>query len=431
MPLPLILTALIALQDPQTAVPPTAQTPAVPALLKPDFQAAPGVAEPVRLALTPKLDGVIQPEEWDEFASSSTAKTYLQWEPGKLHVAGTVPDGNDLLVALDLKGNGWLVGKDNVEIRIGMRGGAPVVTARMLDATRVDGPRWIDLPGIALASLVVAKSDGGSTTYEASLGDGDSGLFPSDGAKVAARIDGVGNDVPPAEPFLPRVLAPVTFSMSRAAALPNGLRWDVDGQGSYATAGEGIKVRFKFVGNEKLSLQRFSMRTEGLARTATSDGSVPFPPLDGKGRAFVDYTTMIAKDAEPGYRIVQGSLVGEDGIPGIVEASYRIAPWMEVSMPTEPIRSKAVPQTVRLVYYVQSNSFDSRRTDGSVKVRVPQGFRLMDGDDRDFSIFGARGKVRRVFNLEVPSSVTGVFPIVFHLESRGKTIEYTGYLRVE
>jgi len=428
MPLPLILSALMALQDPQTATPPANQA---PALLKPDFQAAPPVAEPVRLALTPKLDGVIATEEWDPFTSTPTAKTYLQWEPNSVSVAGTVPDGNDLLISLDTKANGWLVGKDNVEVRIGMRGGAPVATARLLDATRIDGPRWIDLPGVALATNVVAKSEGGNTTYEVMIGDGGSGLFPDKEAKLAARIDGIGNDAAPIEPFIPRVLAPINFAMSRAAALPNSLRWDVDGQGGYAVPGEGVKVRFKFVGDPKLALQRFAFRSEGLARTATSDGSVPFPPFDGKGRCFVDYTTNISKDAEPGYRIVQGTLTGADGLSGVIEASYRIAVPIEITTPFDIVRSKPTPQTLRLVYYVQSNSYDSRRLDGHVRIKVPQGFRVLEGDDRDFSIYGSRGKVRRIFDVEVPSSATGVFPISFQMESRGKTMNYTGYLRIE
>jgi len=428
MPLPLILTALIALQDPQTAAPAIAQT---PTLLKADFQAAPTVAEPVRLALSPKLDGIVVAEEWDPFAITPSVKTYLQWEPGHVSVAGTVPDGNDLLISLDMKGNGWLVGKDNVEVRVGMRGGAPVVTSRLLDATRVDGPRWVELPGVALDTSVVAKSEGGNTTYEVTIGDGGSGLFPDKDTKLAARIDGIGNDVPPVEPFIPRVLAPLTFTMSRAAALPSSLRWDVDGQGNYAVPGEGIKVRFKFTGDSKLGLQRFAMRSEGLARSATSEGSVPFPPFDGKGRAFVDYATILAKDAEPGYRIVQGAVTGADGIPGIIEASYRVAPTFELSMPVEPVRSKPTSQTVRLVYYVQSNSKDTRRIDGNVRITVPQSFRVIEGEDRDFSLFGGQGKVRRVFQLEVPSSVSGVFPITFRMEAKGNVVQYTGFLRVE
>src|SRR4051794_3660599 len=77
--------------------PPAAQAPmAVPATtpdqnnttVLPAIQAAPIiqpfikqmiVAEPMRIALTPKIDGKIDPEEWDALTAIDTANTYFQW----------------------------------------------------------------------------------------------------------------------------------------------------------------------------------------------------------------------------------------------------------------------------------------------------------------------------------------------------------------
>src|SRR4051812_13139307 len=45
------------------------------------------IADLTRLALTPKLDGKIDTEEWDPFVQSNGMDTYFQWEPGKLYLA--------------------------------------------------------------------------------------------------------------------------------------------------------------------------------------------------------------------------------------------------------------------------------------------------------------------------------------------------------
>src|SRR5579864_8275265 len=39
------------------------------------------VPQPIRMELTPTLDGTIKKEEWDPFSPH----TYLQWEPGRIY----------------------------------------------------------------------------------------------------------------------------------------------------------------------------------------------------------------------------------------------------------------------------------------------------------------------------------------------------------
>ena len=103
------------------------------------------VRETTRLALTPKLDGKLSEEEWDRFAIIDGVQTYFQWQPGKLHGAATLPVGKDLVASFDLQGDGWLVGADNVEVRISWNKGAPTVRERILDATEVSQPKWVEV----------------------------------------------------------------------------------------------------------------------------------------------------------------------------------------------------------------------------------------------------------------------------------------------
>src|SRR5690242_14981297 len=105
------------------------------------------VAQPVRLQLTPNLDGKIDREEWDALGSN----TYLQWEPGRVYAAAQMPAGKALVFSIDGKGDGWLVGRDNIEYRVTVKDGHAVVTARELDATAVKEPVWRDRLDLAAA----------------------------------------------------------------------------------------------------------------------------------------------------------------------------------------------------------------------------------------------------------------------------------------
>src|SRR3990172_9016718 len=110
------------------------------------FAAPQNVAEPDRIALTPKLDGKLEEEEWDSFASSGGNSVSFQWEPGRIHAGASMPLSHELVVSLDLRGDGWLIGDDNLELRLGWSDGKPALKARWMNASEAAGPKWIDAP---------------------------------------------------------------------------------------------------------------------------------------------------------------------------------------------------------------------------------------------------------------------------------------------
>src|SRR4051794_27770199 len=103
----------------------------VAAAKMPPFAAAQAVAESNRIAVTPKINGKLDEEEWDPLASDAATKTFFQWEPGRLHAAAAVPNGEDMVVSIDARGNGWLIGSDNLEIRVGSKDGKTTFAARL------------------------------------------------------------------------------------------------------------------------------------------------------------------------------------------------------------------------------------------------------------------------------------------------------------
>jgi hypothetical protein len=382
------------------------------------------------LALTPKLDGELSDEEWDPLVSSETLKGFFQWEPGLIHFAATVPAGQDLLLSLDMRANGWLVGADNIEVRVSPGESAPRVMVRMVDATNVAGPTWVDLTGMGQAAVAVAKASDLGTTYEVTLSDANLGLFPtSEGKGLSLRLDAVPGDSAPLAAYIPRVLSPVSLTYRRAAAVPPDLKWGVEGAGNMVMPGNAIRIRYTFNGSDKLGMKKIALRSEGPVKDSTTQTSVPFPIFDNKGRAFVDYETAIRPDAATGWRISRGELEAGDGLTALLQSSYRIAPMVDLELVRPEIKSQARDQRVKVAYHLKSNS--PRRVSGAVTVTLPTGFHMVSNQGKDFAIFNARGVTRRVIEMDIPANAKGVYPIQVRMEIGGQITDKTFYLNIQ
>lgn len=412
-----------AVQEPTKTVPPVTPVPF-------SYATPVTVAEPNRLALTPVLDGKLGDEEWDPLYASTDTKTYLQWEPGQIHVAATGPAGRDLVVSLDLGANGWLVGKDNLEVRVATVSGTPTVTARLLDATNVAGPTWQTIAGIGMASKAVVSGDATNQTVEVSIVDPAIGyIWERAGQKMAVRADFVPSGDAPAEPFLPRSLAPIQLVNNRAAALPSGLRYGVERADRPVVPGDGAIVRFTFESKGSLGLKKLDLRASGLLKDTTTQTSLPFPAFDNKGRAFKDYTTKIPADAQLGYRVAKATITGGDGVPGVVETSFRVAPDFDIDLIQEKLQPNPKDRGIRMNFYMQS--FANRSLSGEISLQVPTGFRVMNGGDQQkFTINDRRGRIRKGFDLFIPGEATGTFPILFTIVEKGKRVTHTSYVNI-
>jgi hypothetical protein len=382
------------------------------------------------LAASPILDGKIDNEEWDPLATiADGAKTYFEWEPGKLHGAAVVPNGRDAIFSFDLDSNGWLQGKDNVEVRVSMASGKPTATVRILDTTNVAGPVWRALAGIDQAVEVAASSDATNTTYEMTLSDPGLGILPGDpGDTIGVRIDDPLSTDPPFEPFVPRVMTPVTLGYHRSAGLPAGVKFSVQNEGRYFVAGERGRIRLLFNGTNADKLQRLELHTEGPAMNDTNTMSLPFPMFDNKGRAYVDFDTGIRPSALVGFRVLKGTLTAGDGISAILETSYRVAPPVDFTRVIEPIKVAPNDRSIKLAYYIHSNS--GRPLAGNVSISVPMPFKLVNTNSLQFDVATGRGRLRETFELYVPANTAGVYRIHFTGEAAGKPFDQVGYIAI-
>jgi len=392
------------------------------------FRVPPVIVESARIATTPVLDGKLEEEEWDPFASEATGSTFLQWQPGALNVAAKIPAGKDLVVSLDLSGNGWLIGADNLELRVQMVAGKPVLSGRLVDATNVNGPVWIPLPGFAMSSTAAVSSDGDGTTIEATFVDPGLGLLPEEEAKrVSVRMDALDANSGEVGAFVPRVLAPVTFVLSRSAGLPEGLRFKPEGEGKGVVPGQSFRLRYTFEGDNKLGLQRIALRSEGPAKLASNLLESPFPIFDNKKRAFIDYDSLVAAGASLGYRVARGTLTTADGLPGLTQISYRIAPPIDVELVRSKVVVSQTDRSQKQTFYIRSNS--SKGVDGTVTLSIPDPIRILNGNVRSFR-FGPRGRSRQTLELYVPANTVGPYPVTFAISANAWKYEQKGFVNV-
>lgn len=410
---------LLHFQEPTTPAPAPTTPPAVV-----DLRQAPTIAEPTRLKLTPVLDGKLAEEEWDPFGESNGSKTFLQWEPRVLYVAATATTGKDLVVSIDPDSDGWLVGKNNLEARVTVKDGKPVVTVHFLDATNVAGPVWREVPGLSEASKAAIGTDG---TIELAIVDPGLDLLPKKEGKLAARVDLVPTGSTFGEPNALRALAPLKAEDVRATALPSGLKAKVDGNERSAIPGEEAQIHFEFEGAPLP--RRFAVRTEGLGRDATNANEVPLP-AKAKESIGLDYRTGIAQDAPIGYRIARATITGADGVAAIVQASYRFAPLIDLELNDNRLKVSDKDRSVHLGFVAIGNT--NRRVDGNVTITAPQNFRIPNGDDTQrLYLAEPRLPLRKGFDLFIPANATGVFPIVFSAKFGKQTVETVRYIVIE
>lgn len=381
------------------------------------------IAQAVRLELTPAIDGRIDKEEWDPLGN----QTYLQWEPGRIYAAAQTTPGKDLVLSIDGKGDGWLVGDDNLEFRVTVKDGKAIVTVRELDATAVKQPVWRDRKDLETASFAQARTVGDVTTIEAAFDDAGLKILPRADKAVSLRLDAIDSTAESA-PYLPRLCSDVKFDDHRSIALPSQMDSEVEARSKSVVPGEDIKLRLTFHGNTALGAKTIDLRTLGDAETDANRMSILFPAFDNKNRAFVDYHSRIDPGASQGYRIVRGTVAFKDGPAGIVEASYRIAPYLDFNILRANFDRLPEDNTLRVPFVLQT--YSRQMASGIVRIEPPKGWQITKGDGQKFSVSGEQSRDSRRFEALVPADAHGTFAIKITGETKKTSVNQICYVTI-
>ncbi|MBL8069126.1 MAG: hypothetical protein JNM28_11800 [Armatimonadetes bacterium] len=375
-------------------------------LLKPQ----PGV-DPLRLAISPIRDGVVTDQEWDQFADTPNGPTFFQWEPGKLHLGAKPKPGQEVVVSLDANGDGWLVGDDNLEIRITMVGDSPRVEVRQLDATDRSGPVWV-VPRLLPNSVQVAAKN--STAYwnmEASFLAAGLSKEVKEDSRVGLRIDIVpeGTDTGPA--YLPRNLAFLRMRFDKSRNLFSGVVWHPGIRNRAVARLDPLKFNFDFeLDPDAPAIQSVDVVGEGYARDAINQVTVPFPALDRKNRATVAYSSQIKESAVGGYRVLRATVLAADGRIAQIRSSFRIADLVDFDfgLPTT-VRFSENPQVVKGVVTIKSQG--EGKINGRFTMKLPDSWSGRRGQQEDFLIYYPRGTAKVSVEYSIPGGATGTFPV--------------------
>ena len=192
--------------------------------------------------------------------------------------------------------------------------------------------------------------------------------------------------------------------------------------------GQPLKIRYTFEGKNVTGIRRISLGSEGEAKDFTNFIEMPFPAFDNKNRAFVDYDTGVKAGAAEGYRLSRGSLSTADGIPGIIQVSYRIAPVLDADLIRQDFRRSDTDRSYKAAIYFRSNSASS--VGAKVKMKLAEPLRLLNGTERDLVINTRRGVSRQSIEFYVPGNTAGTYPIEFDIETKAGSYKQVQYITI-
>ncbi len=356
--------------------------------------------DPVLLALSPVFDGRIVAEEWLPFVDEGGFKGYLQWEPGTLHFAASVPVGGDVVLSIDPAADGWLNGTDNREVRVTWSDGRATATVRALDTSGRGGPEWKDAE--ATAVKVLGSASGEHWTVEGTYSLGKSAHA---GATIGALLRSFGSGEDSGQAFLPRPLSYVRFGFDGSVGLPSGVTWSSDARLREVAREDGVTMEFVIRGESQYSTA--VVRGEGFARDDLSVVSHSLPSSGPRGSSSFEYKSPIAASATPGWRIIQASVGG-----AVLRTSIKIAELVEIDVDLpEVVAFSTKDHSIKGRVDVRSTGLG--RIEGQYDVVVDPGWTVKRGGTQRVLIYNPRGREGVNLDFVVPAGSQGEYPVTF------------------
>jgi hypothetical protein len=382
----------------------------------PDLSEQPQGLVAGRLAHTPVLDGKLSEREWDPFMRGEGLNSYLQWDWDALYLAATLPAGKHLLISLDGRGDGWLVGADNVEIAVSSTGGAAVTRARLLDASNVAGPRWEPAGLIEKALRAVAAPDGLNWTVEMRIPSTLAvGLEVKDGARMAARFDPL--DETALEPHFPRACAPFALVMDKGFNVPDGVTWKPNFRARRMQAGAGIHMGFEIAnaGPGALNLRRIKFSGYGETDRWVDQVERAVDPVPAGTKAKFDYDTKTSTEIPPGFHTVIVGCELADGSSLQALCSFEVLPLITFEWGLPEVVEMG-PGDTSVSGWVRIRNNSSKRINSAFDMSLPPGWQLKRGEGKRFVLYGPADKFRVGVEIVIPGGTVGVY----RLESLAK-----------
>ncbi|HLK61391.1 MAG TPA: hypothetical protein VKU00_32880 [Chthonomonadaceae bacterium] len=394
------------------------------------------VSDPQRLRRMVHVDGVLSDGEWDPFYTiddgAIKGTVYVNWDDNYLYLAAKTDGEATVLFDIDMGGDGWLRGADNVELVIGsapVGGSGPTIVARLLDAaSSKDAPAWNET-SIDPKSLIVAeKITNGTQVVEIAIPKTTPGLVLRPGVSMGIRAE----FLPPASaaayvptaPFEPHLLLDTVLVESRMLPAA-GLNPHLTLSDYKCIPGQNLFATLELQNQTDLNVPIRSVLWSGNGASINAVNTlreVNVKPIPGMKRTKLTYKTQIPDNLPLGSYMLNVTVETEGGKQVQASAAFAVVEPVQVQMSATP-QPVAIVGPTRLT--VEVNVFsavpDHLRGDAELTL-IPAGWEVEGGAKHGvFVAHEDRTGVAR-FILKIPSNTpAGSFPIEATVTWHGKS----------
>jgi hypothetical protein len=392
-------------------------------------------ADPQRLKRTPLIDGVLGDGEWDPFYTVTDGlikgTVYCNWDDNFLYLATRTEGAANVLFDLDLNGDGWLRGADNVELIIGSvaNGGTPVVSARLLDASNTkDTPVWNETAIDPKSIIVAEKLVNGTQILEIAIPKNTASLQPRVGQNFGLRAEflpaGPITAFTSTAPFEPHLLLDATLAVARVTGVA-GINPRLTLSDLKCIAGEKLFATLELTNQTDQTMPIKSVLWTGTGLSANVVNTlreVNVKPLPGLKKEKLTYQTVLPANLSVGSYLLSVTVELDGGKVIQSAAAFTVVEAIQVQMSSDP-QPLVVSGQTKLFVDVDVTSAVPDHFRGDVELNVlPAGWQIDGANKR--SLYIDREDAHRVarFNLKVPSTTAvGDYPVETIVTWRGQT----------
>ncbi len=417
------------------ATPATAPVPAPPVeQVKPTPPPVPAVTPDSEIfRRTPKIDGQIDPGEWDKFYSFEyngvRGTAYIDWDDRNLYVASRTSAPSDLLIILDGAADGWFHGSDNFEItaKRAVGDGAPTLTVSRYQSKGKPGAPAAPLVAAESSMFVMkAASAPDSNVYEIAIPISavpglDLKLDRQIGLKVAVGVGSPEVTWIPTAPFGEVQMASFVCAKSNSLV---PLKVDVEVRDPRLVPGDELNARITFRNTSEVYARIDTIIVGGEGKTAKLLGS-ELLRLDGiaPGKSYTAmFKSALGKTATIGSAAMGvEARWGEERVASSL-VSFDVVSAYEVGIDCS-VQGKTGER--RVIVTVKNNTKKSAY--GKVKLSLPEGWQVRHSVvDKEFFLRDEDASTEVVYRVTPPAGAKGRVPALAEVQIGGQTISVSG-----
>lgn len=387
-----------------------------------------------RLRRTVQLDGVLSDGEWDPFYTVTggpiKGTIYCNWDDNFLYLAARTEQPAVILFDVDMGGDGWLRGADNLELVIGSvpESGNPALVARLLNAANSkDAPAWNETATDTRTIQVAGKAVNGTQFIEIAIPKNTASLVLRPGATLGLRAEFLPPGLPsaylPTQPFEPHLLLDAMLVESRALPASGVLpRLTLSDHKCVATQKLFATLELRNQRDLTVPIRSVTWTGQGNSINAVNTiRSVNVPSIPGLKTLKLKYDTVLPPDLAPGSYTLLVTVDLEDGKQVQSAATFTVVEPLQAQISSDPQPVEIVGQT-KLQLNVDVYSAVPNHFRGDVEIiSMPAGWELEGGKKRSVGI--DREDARRVtrYNFKLPSTTqAGDYPFDVNVSWRGR-----------